>query len=274
MSLLEALVLGLVQGLTEFLPISSSGHLVIVPALFGWNAPSVAYDAMLHGASVLAALIYFKREIFETLDGLGRPGPARKFAGLLIVGTIPAAVIGISFESWFEKFFQDAPSAARALIVTGVILVVSETIARRKGTTEEMDQPLFTPVEKISVEVGPLRSFLIGCAQAVAILPGISRSGTTIGAGLLVGLSRPQAARFSFMLAIPILVGTGFAEIPELGNELIGVWPIVIGAVACFISSYLAIAGMIGYLQKRGLYPFAAYCFVAGGLVSLVLARS
>jgi undecaprenyl-diphosphatase len=266
---LEALVLGLVQGLTEFLPISSSGHLVIVPRLFGWEQPSVAFDVMLHAASLIAVLIYFRRELIEVLAGFARRGPGRRFIWLLVIGTIPAALIGFFLEEPLSQMFDDPVFAAITLMGTGVILVVSEVFARARfrNTSEEGD---VSSIPALAADISFPKSFAIGCAQAVSIIPGISRSGATIGTGLLTGMSRPQAARFSFMLAVPILIGVSVYKVPDLSGAEIGPAAIIIGFLASLVSSYAAVAGMIGYLQKRGLYPFAIYCFVVGLVLTLL----
>lgn len=273
MTLFQALVLGLLQGLTEFLPISSSGHGVLIPALLGWDIPPAEFEVLLHTGTIVAVLIYFFREFIEALDGLGRPSPGRTFVGLLAIGTVPAAVIGGIFEATFEGFFSRPDQVAAFLVVTGLILAATETYARHSQRDESVEQTQLSVVEKIALEVTWWKALAIGFAQALAIFPGISRSGSTIGTGLLVGLSRPQAARFSFMLAVPILIGTSIVQLPELGRFNIGWGPIIVGAAASLVSSYLAIAGMIGYLQRRGLYPFAAYCLVVGAVAVIFLSR-
>ena len=271
MTPLEALVLGLVQGLTEFLPISSSGHLVIVPRLFGWEHPPVAFDVMLHTASLVAVLIYFRSELVEVLAGFARAGPGRRFIWLLAVGTIPAALIGFFLEEPLSELFDEPVITAALLLGTAGILVLSETYARfysrSPNSLKGIDN---SSIPELVTALTAPKALAIGCAQALAILPGISRSGSTIGAGLLSGLSRPQAARFSFMLAVPILLGTSAYKVPALSSSDISASAIIIGFLASLISSYAAVAGMISYLQKRGLYPFAAYCFVVG-MVLIVL---
>lgn len=258
MSVLEAFLLGIVQGLTEFLPVSSSGHLVLVPALLGWELPPAEFDVMLHAASTLALLAYFRREVIEVVMGLFRPGHGRRLLGLLVIGTIPAALIGFFFESQLQAFFERPRAVAWFLVATGIILIAAETLARRIQSRDD-------------VVPGPGGAFGIGAAQAFAILPGISRSGATIASGMALGLDRAAAARFSFLLAIPILIGASIVEIPELGEADIAGGALVAGATASLVSSYAAIAGLISYLQRRGLYPFAAYCIVAGITASFLL---
>jgi undecaprenyl-diphosphatase len=270
LGLLEALVLGVVQGLTEFLPISSSAHLVLVPELLGWEEPSLAYVVLLHAGTLLALVIYFRNELIATLTGMLRPGPARKFVLLLVAGTLPAAVIGVAFEEQFERNFGEPFQVALQLVATGVILVGIEALARRKPPPHE-DAADLTGLEGLTDQLTPARAAGVGLAQAFAIVPGISRSGATIAAGLLAGLSRAQAARFSFLLSIPILFGTTLFKVPDLAGESVGTGALVVGFAASLVTGYLAIAGTISFLQRRGLLSFAAYCVLAGGLAAVLL---
>ena len=282
MSVVEALILGFVQGLTEFIPISSKTHLIMIPALLGWDGPChgnsfchppVPFLTLLHAGTLVAALFYFRREIVETLDGLDRPSPGRKLLGLLIVGTIPAAALGFFLEEPIGNLFEKPALGSLLLLLTALILAVTETLFRRRPHDEKIEETVFTDVEKITAEVDVPKAAAIGLAQSLALLPGVSRAGTTIGAGLLAGLPRSQAARFSFMLSLPIIAGTVLAELPKMGRFDIGLAPMIVGFVASLIAGYAAIAGMIGYLQKRGLYPFAAYCLVVGPVAYFVLSR-
>ncbi|MEO7803289.1 MAG: undecaprenyl-diphosphate phosphatase, partial [Actinomycetota bacterium] len=207
MSVLEAVVLGIVQGLTEFLPISSKSHLIIIPALFGWESPPIPYVVFLHAGTLLAALFYFRNEILETLEGLDRPSAGRKMIFLLAIATIPAAAVGFFFEKPITNLFDHPALAAGLLVVTGIILATTETVFRSKPQTGDVEESSFSNVEKMTAEITPAKSLFIGVAQVLALLPGISRAGSTIGAGLLAKLSRPQAARFSFMMSIPIIAG-------------------------------------------------------------------
>ncbi len=270
MSILEALVLGIVQGLTEFLPISSSAHLVLVPELAGWEQPTLAYVVLLHAGTLLALVVYFRRELSATLRGMLRPGPARRFGVLLIAGTLPAALIGVAFEEQFEQNFGEPFQVALQLVLTGLMLFGIEVLARRKPPPAEDPQNL-TGLEGLVDDLNPSKAAAVGFAQALAIIPGISRSGATIAAGLLGGLSRAQAARFSFLLSIPILLGTSLFKVPDLAGEGAGAGPLTVGFLASLVTGYLAIAGTITFLQKRGLMVFASYCVVAGGLAALIL---
>jgi undecaprenyl-diphosphatase len=277
MTAFQAVVLGAVQGFTEFLPISSSAHLVLVPSLLGWRRPSLAFDVLLHAASLIATLVYFRAELLEILLGLRRAGPGRRLLALLVVATIPAAFLGFFFGEPLERTFDRPRSVAVELVVTGIILLAAEAFARlRERRSSESREP---PEEEDSspgalARIVKIRSALgMGVAQAVAILPGISRSGVTIAAGLGTGLSRSQAARFSFLMAIPALAGAAVLKLPELPGMDLGAGPLLLGFLASLVSSYLAIGGMIGYLQRRGLHPFAVYCLVAGPMALYLLMR-
>lgn len=271
MTVFQALVLGAVQGFTEFLPISSSAHLVLVPTLLGWSRPSLAFDVLLHAASLMAVLAYFRTDLLGILAGLGKPGPGRRLLGLLAVATIPAAAIGFFLAEPLERTFDRPRAVAIELIVTGLILFIAELFARRRQ--RQLQQQEDSTTEGLAGAVKAGGALTIGMAQAVAILPGISRSGITIVAGLGTGLSRSQAARFSFLMAIPALAGAAALKLPELPSLDLGAGPLAVGFLASLISSYLAIGGLIGYLQRRGLSPFAAYCLIAGPLALYLLSR-
>jgi undecaprenyl-diphosphatase len=258
-SILQAIVLGAVQGLTEFVPISSSGHLVIVPAALGWREPGLTFDVLLHIASLIALVVYFWRDLTEIVVGtLKGEGTARRLAVMLIVATIPAAIAGLAFGDFFDRSFTDARSAAVQLVITAVILVAGEralkwrTERSRSGELRKMD------------DVQLPDAAAIGVAQAISILPGISRSGSTIAAGLGLGFERDDSARFAFLLAVPALLGAAIIKAPDIGNSTIGTGAAVAGFVASLVTSYVAIAALIRYLKTNTLYPFAAYCVVAG----------
>ncbi len=268
MSILEAIVLGAVQGLTEFIPISSSGHLVIVPELAGWGHPGLAFDVLLHVASLIALLVYFSGDLIDLARGsiAGDPG-ARRLVGLLAIGTVPAVIAGVLLGDYFEGTFEDAEAAAIQLVITAGILVGAEQVlafherrrARTGGRLRTVDD----------LRTGD--AVLVGAAQAVSILPGISRSGATIAAGLAVATRREDAARFAFLLAIPALFGAALVEVPDLDGASLGAGAAAAGFVASLVTSYAAIAGLIRYLRARTLYPFAAYCVVAGVIFYVVI---
>ena len=256
MSTLQALVLGAVQGLTEFIPISSSGHLVLVPEALGWDEPGLAFDVLLHVASLVALIAYFWADLVTVARGsVGGDRAARRLVALLAIGTIPAAVAGYVLNDYFEDAFTDAKAAALQLLITAAILVGAELIAsyhRSKQRLRTID------------DLNAGDAALVGIAQAISILPGISRSGATIAAGLALKMERDDSARFAFLLAIPALFGAALVKVPELGGaELTGA-PAIGGFIASLITSYAAIAGLLRYLRTRTLYPFAAYCVIAG----------
>ena len=261
MSLIEAIVLGLVQGLTEFVPISSSGHLVLVPAALGWQKPSLAFDVMLHVASLIALLVYFRDDLTALVRGFfSGDRRSRRLASYLAIGTVPAALAGILLEDYFEGSFEDAKASAVQLVITAVILIAGE-------------QALAWHRRKVETQGGTLRGIddltlkdatAIGVAQAISILPGISRSGSTIASGLALGISRDDSARYAFLLAIPALFGAAIVKVPELSESTLGLGSAAGGFFASLISSYAAVAILIRYLKTNTLYPFAAYCVVAG----------
>lgn len=256
MNILEALILGLVQGLTEFLPVSSSAHLVIVPDLLGWEAPSTSFDVMLHLGTMVAVLAYFWRDIMEIAVAFFQKGEKalarRRLGALIILGTIPAGVLGALLEKKFEEMFDEPAQVALFLIITGVILVASEAVARRQRHIGDL---------KVS------DSLLVGLAQAVAIAPGISRSGSTISMGLFLGFTREAAARFSFLLSIPIIAGAALFKLRHglgSGNGE-GAATLAVGFLAAAISGFAAVRFLLGYVRRHNLRLFALYCWVVGG---------
>jgi undecaprenyl-diphosphatase len=261
MSLLEAIVLGAVQGLTEFIPISSSGHLVIVPELFGWDHPGLAFDVLLHVASLLALLIYFSGDLLDVTRGFfAGDGPSRKLVTLIAIATVPAAIAGLAFGDYFEEQFEDAKASAMQLVITAGILIAAELLLRYNEQKTARAGARLRTID----DLRPLDGGVIGVAQAVSIFPGISRSGSTIGAGLALGVNREDSARFAFLLAIPALFGAALVQAPDLGEGGIGLGAGVAGFLASMVTSYAAIWGLIRYLKTRNLYPFAVYCIVAG----------
>ena len=263
MSILHAVVLGAVQGLTEFIPISSSGHLVLVPEALGWDEPGLAFDVLLHVASLVALLAYFWSDLVTIARGfVTGDRKARKLVTLLAIGTIPAAVIGYVLNDYFEDAFTDAKAAALQLIITAAILVGAELIASYHRARQHL---------RTIDDLNAGDAALIGIAQAISILPGISRSGATIAAGLAVKVARDDSARFSFLLAIPALFGAALVKVPELGGAELTGTPAIAGFIASLVTSYAAIAGLLRYLRTRTLYPFAAYCVVAGVLFYVIV---
>lgn len=278
MNLIQALILGIIQGATEFLPVSSSGHLVLAPWLLGWNRPDsawyldptdpfqLAFDVVLHLGTVLAVLAYFWRDWLALLQGVFRAirqraidDPEAKLALLIVLGTIPAALIGYALDEFFERMFHQEAAAAAFLLVTATFLFITERMGRRERDLEQITW---------------LDALLIGLGQALAIFPGISRSGATIAAGLARGLKREPAARFSFLLATPVILGAGAFKILDLaqaGDLSSRVPALVVGFLSAGIVGFGCIYFLLRYLQRHRLYPFAIYC-AALGIISLIVA--
>lgn len=264
MTAAEAALLGAVQGLTEFIPVSSKTHLVIVPALFGIDPPSLGFITLLHLGTLVALLIYFARELMTIVGDLRRPGSeGRRTTVLLVVATVPAAVVGFTFEATFERLLRHPREVAFSLLATAVILVAAEWAAGTIGSRRRLLRPLRGAVLTRDA-IG------IGLAQAVALLPGVSRSGSTMSAGLALGLQRDAAARFSFLLAIPAIVGANVLELPEVVASGVGT-PEVVGFGAAMVSGYAAVAVLIAYLRRYTFLPFAGYCVVAAVGAGLIL---
>jgi undecaprenyl-diphosphatase len=267
MGLLEALVLGIVQGATEFLPVSSSGHLVILPAALGWVSPPLVFDTTVHLATLLALVAVFWRDFIALLvawwQGLrnGRPlgTTESRLAWWVILGTVPAALTGVFLEKTFESLFASPHAAGVFLLLTAVVLVLAEVFGRRRRELGDM---------------GWLDSLIIGIGQAAAIAPGLSRSGTTISCAMYRGFNRPAATRFSFILSAPIIAGAGISQLLKLvgpGTLPAGAPELIVGFLAAAICDYAAIRLFLGYVRRRLLYPFAVYCAMAGVLAITLL---
>jgi undecaprenyl-diphosphatase len=262
---IQAIVLGIVQGAAEFIPISSSGHLVLVPWFLDWPEPGLVFDTIVHWGTLAAILAVFWRDILalamawvRSLVGRSLDQPEARLAWLIIVGTLPAALMGFLWEDFFESLFSSPGRVAVLLLVTGAILVLSERLGKRLRSLSDL---------------GWLDSVLIGLAQGLAIAPGISRSGATMAMGLLRGVEREAAARFSFLLATPIIFGAGLLKLIELFQAGAGgaSWlSLMVGFLAAAISGYVCITFLLAYLQRGRLYVFAAYCWAAG-VVSLTI---
>ncbi|MCL4860143.1 MAG: undecaprenyl-diphosphatase UppP [Caldilineaceae bacterium] len=270
--IIQAIILGIVQGLTEFIPVSSSAHLVLTPWLLGWDKPSLLFDTMLHWGTLVSILLVFWRDFWLIAVATIRSLLVRSLADsnarlgwFIVVGTIPAAALGLLFSDFFEELFDSPTAAASFLIVTGLLLIGSEQMVRHLRQPRNLTQLTW------------LDSIVVGLAQALALAPGISRSGSTIAAGLVRGIRREDAARFSFFLGTPAFFGAGLLQLVKaLGEErsaLIAQAPLLlIGLVASALSGYMAIRFLLAYLRTRTLYLFAAYCLIVGPLV-LVLTQ-
>ena len=266
MTSFEAVVLGIVQGVTEFLPISSTAHLRIVPAFLGWQDAGAAFTAVLQLGSLLAVIGYFLPDLVRMLRAAVRaltdrsrpPEPAARELGYLIVGTLPVGVAGIAFKHAVEGSLRSLWVIAIAMIVVGLALAAVERIARRDRTFEEIT----------------LRdAVLIGCAQALALVPGVSRSGITLLAALALGLRREAAARFSFLLSVPAVAAAGIFELPKVlrAHDVSGS-ALAIGLIAAAISGYASIAWLLRFLRVRSTIPFVVYRVALGGVLIFLLA--
>lgn len=262
MGLLQAFILGIVQGATEFLPISSSGHLVLLPAALGWPSPSLVFDTTVHLATLIAVIAVFRRDLLSLIvswwQGLvhGQPSQSTesRLAWWVILGTVPGVLAGLLLEETFRSFFDSTTAVGAFLLLTALLLVLAEVFGRRRRALQEITW---------------LDSILIGIGQAAAISPGLSRSGATISVGMFRGLTREAAARFSFILSIPIIAGAGLSQLADLVNrgDFSAEAPLLlVGFVAAAVSGYAAIRLLLAYVRKRPLYPFAGYCLVVGVL--------
>ncbi len=239
---------------------------MIVPEVLGWPSPGLTFDVLLHVASLIALVVYFYRDLMGVARGvLARDRDSLRLLTLLVIGTIPAVIAGFGWLDYFEGTFTDARSAAVQLVVTAAILVAGE-----QALSWHQRRATLGPLKGLA-EVSPVDAGLIGIAQAISIFPGISRSGSTISAGLALRITRDDSARFGFLLAVPALFGAALVQVPELGQTPLGVGSGVAGFLASLLSSYVAIAGLIRYLRNRTLYPFAVYCVVAGVIFFLIL---
>lgn len=259
MTIIQAIILGLLQGATEFLPISSSGHLVLVPWLLGWDKASLTFDTIVHLGTLVAVVIYFQRDIWQitrgvlvTLQQRNLADPDGRLGWLIALGCVPAALFGLLLEDFFESLFGAPLIVSCLLLITGLILLLSEKISQRLRQLEG---------------IGVKDSLLIGLAQAAAIAPGISRSGATIAAGLALNIDREAAARFSFLLALPIILGAGLLKLKDtlaegVTSSEIGI--LVIGFVVAAVSGYACIYFLLAYIRRHSLYIFTAYCWLFG----------
>jgi len=300
LSYVEALVVGAFQGVTELFPVSSLGHSILVPALVGgqWardlnvstpESPYLAFLVGLHVATAAALLVFFWRDWVRVLAGFGTSlrhrriqTPDERLAWLLVAATIPVGLAGLALEHTFRTMLGKPIPAAVFLLVNGAVLYAGEVLRRRVSPGDDPDHPLSGHPdhsgEAVDLRLARLplrRGVLIGASQVLALLPGISRSGITIVAGLWRGLSHEDAARFSFLLATPIILAAGLYKIPDLFGPLgagIG-GQVVAGSVASFVAAYLSVRYLTKYFQTRTLTPFAAYCalFGAGSLAWLTL---
>ncbi len=269
MDLFQAFILGIVQGVTEYIPISSSAHLVLVPWFLGWPDPSFTFEVLVQWGTLVGVFIFFWQDIWEitkaVLQGLGQGKPLATFEAklgwLIVVATLPAVVLGWFFKDFFEGFYSKPVYVGGLLILTAILLVIAERFGSRARNLERLTW---------------FDAVVIGFWQAAAMLPGISRSGATISGAVLQGVDRYNAARFSFLISIPVLIGAGVLAVGDLiGSGTIAqeLPPISVGFVSAAISGYICIRWLLSYLQRHSLYAFAIYC-TAFSIFTVIVAFS
>ena len=262
MNNLETIFLGIVQGLTEFLPVSSSGHLVIFEKLLGLKEPEILLDASLHLGTLIAVCFYFRNDLVKMVTELWSfvlPGsrkqdgakPNAQLAMMVILGSVPTAIIGLIFKDPIEEAFGSMFTVGIMLLLTGMIVGITRLIPKSRNT---------------AMRVGPLVALAVGTAQGLAIMPGISRSGSTIVCALLLGLDRELAGRFSFLLAIPAILGAVILQVDAEAIHRLGAVPLILGLVSSGVIGFLALKVLMGIVKKGHFYYFAPYCWGVGCL--------
>ncbi|HEY3295620.1 MAG TPA: undecaprenyl-diphosphatase UppP [bacterium] len=275
MSILQAIVLGIIQGLTEFLPISSTAHLRIIPALVGWSDPGAAFTAVIQFGTLLAVFFYFRGDIARMITGVvgglaaGKPLRDRdaQLGWMIVLGTIPVVILGVLFKKSIESEWRSLYVIAGSMIVLALALMAAEIIARwRVAHARELKR-----MDTLSWK----DVLFTGLAQAVALVPGSSRSGTTITGGLLVGMNRETAARFSFLLSLPSVLAAGLFELIKQRHMLLsteaGVTGLIVATVVSGVVGYASIAFLLNYLRKRSTYLFIVYRLALGCLLLALL---
>ena len=260
MTALQIIILGVVQGLTEFLPISSSAHLVLLPYFLKWDYPPVALSAVLHFGTFLALCAYFFQDIVMLFKGFY--SGLRKSAGrsreeklygrlfwLIVVGTVPAVTTALLFKGQIEGSFSTATAPAIFLLLTGVLLALTDTFSNPSKNISTLNYP---------------KAFTVGIFQAFSLFPGISRSGATISGGLIFGLKRDEAARFSFLLSLPVVLGATILEMSSLSWKGLSLWHFLLGMIISFVVGILCIHYFLKFLKRSRLIWFAVYCWIVG----------
>jgi undecaprenyl-diphosphatase len=268
MTLLQSILLGIIQGLTEFLPISSSAHLVIAPYLLGWHIPAqegFIFDVLVQLGTLLAVIIYFRKDLYRiivaVINGLihRRPflDPMSRLGWMLVLATIPAVIAGALLKNLVERAFASPVAAAIFLLGTAGLLVIAEWVGKRTRQFESITW---------------MDALIVGLFQVVSLLPGISRSGSTIAGGMVRNIDRPSAARFSFLMSVPVMLGAGALALVDLikqPNFTVQIPTLLAGFIISAIVGYLAIRWLLAYLVRRPLYIFAIYCLAVSITVFL-----
>ncbi len=277
MSWFESFILGLVQGLTEFLPISSSAHLRLTAAFAGWEDPGAAFTAVTQIGTEAAVIIFFRKDIARIVSAWFRSLTDREMrrdhdaqmGWLVIVGSIPIGVLGLTLKDQIEGPFRDLRLIATTLIVLGVVLGVADRLAARDAHGgENRPRRERKTLEQLTVRDG----LLYGCAQALALVPGVSRSGATISGGLFMGYTREAAARYSFLLAIPAVMASGVFELTEIGEGHVSWGPTVFATLLAFFVAYAVIAWFMKFISTRSFMPFVIYRILLGVLLFALIA--
>lgn len=290
----QALVLGIVQGLTEFIPVSSSAHLVLVPALAGWERHGLAFDVALHLGTLLALVVYYRADLWGIARAITTRNPSdertmyRRLLGLLVLASLPVAVAGLTLDDAVESVFSSPTATALLLLLTATVLLTGERLHQRQlrrhavipdpvdgdggdgGVRPDPDEV----AGAITVErMGVREALIVGLFQTLALLPGVSRSGMTISAGIGAGLSRPAATRFGFLLGLPAIAGAAVVQLPRVDDlETVTTSELLIGIAAAAISGYLAIAYLVRLVSRAGIDRFAWYV-IAVSVLSLIVLR-
>lgn len=270
LNIIEALILGVVQGLTEFLPVSSSGHLVLVPEFLGIAAPPLSFSVLVHLATLVAVAGYFLPDLKNMVLSVIAPRRLhdmqavkywRRLLLWLVIGSVPAAIAGLLLGNFFERLFASTLAVGFFLILTSVLLFGADLALARRTKSP-------TPLGKMR----PVDALIVGCFQALAIAPGLSRSGATIAGGVFLGFDRHTAARFSFLLSIPVILGAFVTELKDIGSKFVTAsgWAYGLGAFAAALSGVVAIHFLLRYLRERSLRIFGIYTAVLGLLVAVL----
>jgi undecaprenyl-diphosphatase len=272
----EAIILGIIQGLTEFLPVSSSGHLVLFQKMFGLKQAELFFDIAVHLGTLVAVIVVFRREIKKIITALAKlitpagpkepilqkieSDPHLKMALLIVIGSIPTAILGLLFAGIADRLFSSEFITGLMLIVTGLLL----WLTRRTGANVHQAQ---------GDRLKPKNAFIIGIVQGLAIIPGISRSGSTISIGLMLGIDREMAARFSFLLSIPAIIGAGLWSLKDgLSQADLAIQAALLGALTAALVGYAALKSLLRIVKKKRLHLFAPYCWLVG-ILAIIFSR-
>ena len=256
METLEFILLGILQGITEFLPISSSGHLLLFKNFFNMNQYGIIVEIVLHLGTLLAILLYYRYDIFDLLRGIYRKDyESLHYMYMVTVATIPAAIVGLFFKTELESLFSPI-FVPYMLLITGCVLFTTRYS--------------YESTKSITLKI----AILVGCEQVFAMIPGISRSGMTISLALFLGIHRGAAAKFSFFMAIPILLGAGILQLGDIGERPVQVWPLFLGFLSAFISGYMVIQWLVNLISNQQFWKFSYYCIFLGLICILFVVGS